>query len=91
VRRVRWVVGIFFCFCFLTVGTVSIAGPLPPSILVLSDSEMVGPFYRNAYDALRSTVLANSSQPVSIYLENLDLERFGSDHHDKSLKNYCYQ
>jgi hypothetical protein len=87
-RMVRWVVGIFFCLFFLAVGAVSIAAPLPPSILVLSESEMVGPFYRNAYDALRSTVLANSSQPISIYLENLDLERFGSDHHDKSLKNY---
>ena len=49
---------------------------------------MVGPFYRNAYEALRSTVNANSSQPVSIYLEQLELERFGGDQYEKTLKTY---
>jgi len=88
VRMVRWVVGIFFCFCLLTVGAVSIAAPLPPSILVLNESAMVGPFYRNAYDALRATLTANSSQPVSIYLEQLELERFGGDRYEQDLKTH---
>ena len=89
VRMMRWVVWIFFCFmAFLTVGAVSIAAPLPRSILVLNESGMVGPFYRDAYDALRSTVTANSSQPVSINLEQLELERFGGDHYEKTLKTY---
>jgi len=85
---VRWVFGIFFCFCFLTVGAVSIAAPLPPSIPVLNESAMVGPFYRNAYDALRATLTANSSQPVSIYLEQLELERFGGDRYELDLKTH---
>jgi signal transduction histidine kinase len=89
VRMIRWVAWIFFCFmAFSTVGVVSIAAPLPPSILVLNESEMVGPFYRNAYDALRSTVTGNSSRPVSIYLEQLDLERFGGDRFEKDLKTH---
>jgi len=85
---VRWAVGVFFCFCLLTVGAVSIAAPLPPSILVLNESAMVGPFYRNAYDALRATLTANSSQPVSIYLEQLELERFGGDRYEQDLKTH---
>jgi ABC-type uncharacterized transport system substrate-binding protein len=85
---IRWIVS-FVCFvAFLTVGAASIAAPLPQSILVLNESEMVGPFYRNAYDALRSTVTANSSQPVSIYLEQLDLERFGGVQYEKTLKTH---
>jgi signal transduction histidine kinase len=84
----RWVIGIFFYFWFLTVGAVSIAAPLPPSILVLNESAMVGPFYRNAYDALRATLTASSSQPIAIYLENLDRERFDSDQDEKTLKTY---
>ena len=89
VRMMRWVAWIFFCFmAFSTVGAVSIAAPLPRSILVLNESGMVGPFYRDAYDALRSTVTANSSQPVSINLEQLELERFGGDHYEKTLKTY---
>jgi signal transduction histidine kinase len=89
VRIIRWIVWTFVCFAAsLTVGAASIAAPLPRSILVLNESEMIGPFYRNAYDALRSTVTDNSSQPVSIYLEQLDLERFGSVQHEKSLKTH---
>jgi signal transduction histidine kinase/ABC-type uncharacterized transport system substrate-binding protein len=89
VRAIRWVVWIFFwLMAFLTVGAVSIAAPPPPSILILPESAMVGPFYRNAYDVLRSTVIATSSQPISIYLEQLDLERFGGDYHEKTLKAY---
>ena len=89
VRMIRWVAWIFFCFmAFSTVGAVSIAAPLPPSILVLNESEMIGPFYRDAYDALRSTVTGNSSRPVSIYLEQLDLERFRGDRYEKDLKTY---
>jgi signal transduction histidine kinase len=85
---IRWIVS-FVCFvASLTVGAASIAAPLPRSILVLNESEMVGPFYRNAYDALRSTVTANSSQPVSIYLEQLDLERFGGIQYEKTLKTH---
>jgi signal transduction histidine kinase len=85
---IRWIVS-FVCFvAFLTVGAASIAAPLPQSILVLNESEMVGPFYRNAYDALRSTVTANSSQPVAIYLEQLDLERFGGVQYEKTLKTH---
>jgi ABC-type uncharacterized transport system substrate-binding protein len=85
---IRWIVS-FVCFvAFLTAGAASIAAPLPQSILVLNESEMVGPFYRNAYDALRSTVTANSSQPVAIYLEQLDLERFGGVQYEKILKTH---
>jgi signal transduction histidine kinase len=86
---IRWVAWIFFCFmAFSTVGAVSTAAPLPPSILVLNESAMVGPFYRDAYDALRSTVTGNSSRPVSIYLEQLELERFGGDRYEKDLKTH---
>ena len=86
---IRWVVWIFFWLIAFTTVAVSIAAPLPPSsLLVLNESEMVGPFYRNVYDALRATLLAKSSRPVSIYLENLDRERFGGDHDERSLKTY---
>jgi signal transduction histidine kinase len=79
----------FWLMVFSTGGSVSIAAPLPPSsLLVLNESEMVGPFYRIVYDALRATLTANSPQPVAIYLENLDRERFGGNHDEKTLKTY---
>jgi signal transduction histidine kinase len=49
---------------------------------------MVGPFYTAAYDAFRSTVATQSSQPVSMYLEQLELERFSGGNYEKTLKSY---
>jgi signal transduction histidine kinase len=49
---------------------------------------MVGPFYQAAYEALRSKLTAHSSQPISIFLEHLELERFGDDRHERTVKAY---
>jgi signal transduction histidine kinase len=64
------------------------AAPPPQSILVLNESAMVGPFYSGAYAALRSTVGANSSHPVAIFVEQLELERFGGDRYERTLRTY---
>ena len=86
---IRWVTWIFFWpVALLTVGAVSIAAPLPPSILVLNEGGMIGPFYRDVFEALRATVLGNSSQPVTIYLEQLELGRFSGDRYETTLKTY---
>jgi signal transduction histidine kinase len=89
VRMIRWVTSIFFWLvALMTVGAVSIAAPLPPSILVLNEGGMIGPFYRDVFEALRATVLGNSSQPVTIYLEQLELGRFSGDRYETTLKTY---
>jgi signal transduction histidine kinase len=49
---------------------------------------MVGPFYQAAYEVLRSKLTAHSSQPISIFLEHLELERFGGDRHETTVKAY---
>lgn len=49
---------------------------------------MVGPFYQAAYQALRAKLNAQSSQPISIFLEHLELERFGGAGHEMTLKAY---
>src|SRR5262249_48135064 len=54
----------------------------------LNESAMVGPFYRAAYDALRSKLYAHSSLPTSIFLEQLERERFGDARHEQALRAY---
>jgi hypothetical protein len=54
----------------------ALAAP-PRSILVLHQSEARGPFYYEIFSALRSSVNASPGPPVGIYVENLDLSRFG--------------
>ena len=58
------------------------------SILVLNESAMIGPFYSDAYAALRSSVAKKSVKPVSLFLEQLELERFNSASYEQSLKTY---
>jgi ABC-type uncharacterized transport system substrate-binding protein len=72
----------------LAARTAEFPATLPRSILVLNESEMVGPFYSTAYLAMRSGLSAHTSQPVSIFLEHLELERFGGDRHEQTIKIY---
>ena len=58
------------------------------SILVLNEAAMIGPFYSAAYAALRSSVANKSVKPVSLFLEQLELERFSGASYEQSLKTY---
>ena len=49
---------------------------------------MVGPFYSAAYGAFRSKLYARSSPPTSIFLEQLERERFGDARHEQALRAY---
>jgi signal transduction histidine kinase len=85
----------FWSACF--VQSVAIADPIPGhrdkvlparSILVLNESAMIGPFYSAAYAALRSSLDNKSVKPVSLFLEQLELERFNGPSYEQSLKTY---
>jgi signal transduction histidine kinase len=75
-----------FLIASLGPGALLAADRLPRSILVLNESAMVGPFYSGAYQALRSKL--NATSPISIFLEQLELERFGGERYEKILKTY---
>jgi signal transduction histidine kinase len=62
------------------------AEPRPPSILVLQQSDSRGPFPNAIFSALIKTVSDQAPRPVSLYVENLDLSRFGGAAYDESLK-----
>ena len=88
-RAICWLTGVaMWLMAPLINGACSIAATPPRSMLVLNESAMVGPFYYTAYNALRSAVTAKSSQSVSIYLEQLELERFGGERYEMARKAY---
>lgn len=82
VRSLWWV-----CVWLIVLPTALYAEP-PRSILVLNESAMVGPFYRGVYDALRSSLYAHSSLPTSIFMEQLERERFGDARHEQAFRAY---
>ena len=59
---------------------------MPRSILVLEQSDVRGPFYAAIYSGLQSEVNASATSPVTIYVENLDLNRFPGPEYEQSLR-----
>jgi signal transduction histidine kinase len=57
-------------------------------MLVLSESDVRGPFYYEVFSALRSAVNARSQSPITIYVENLDLRRFSGPTYEEGLQVY---
>src|SRR5689334_13131858 len=58
------------------------------SMLVLDQAETRGPFYDLVYSGLRDVVVGHTHSNVTLYGENLDLNRFGGPSHEQSLKRY---
>jgi signal transduction histidine kinase len=69
--------------------SASVAGePLPPSVLILDQSDSASAWYAAFSSAFRSTLNAGSTTRISIYSEHLDLSRFVSPRHDAVLRAY---
>src|SRR4029077_117249 len=60
----------------------------PRSMLVLSESDVRGPFYYEVFSALRSEVSASDRPPITLYVENLDLRRFSGPVYEEGLQVY---
>src|ERR1043165_1824351 len=60
----------------------------PHSILVLDQAESRGPFYDLLFSGLRDVVVDHPHSNVTLYGENLDLNRFGGPAHEQNLKRY---
>ena len=58
----------------------------PRSILVLDQSDLRGPFYYQAFSALRAEVSADPGSHVTLYAESLDLSRFSGEAYEASLR-----
>jgi signal transduction histidine kinase len=66
-----------------------VAAELPArAILVLEQSDERGPFDADVVAGLRSTINANPTGPLSIYVENLNLDRFGGATYERSLQGH---
>jgi signal transduction histidine kinase len=64
------------------------AEPRPRSILVLDQAEVTSPFYYAIYSGLRSSVTADRTKPISVYVESLDLDRLTGPDYEASLTSH---
>jgi signal transduction histidine kinase len=62
----------------------------PHALLVLDQAESRGPFYDLIYSGLRNVVDAHDST-VTLYAENLDLNRFNGPAYEQNLKRYLHE
>ena len=69
--------------------TISAAqGPMPRSVLVVSQWDPGLPFYSAWDSAFDATLHATASRPVSVYSEALDLSRFHAPKYQENFRRY---
>lgn len=60
----------------------------PHSILVLDQSDRLGPFYYQVFVGLRDAVSAHGHAPTTVYTESLDLNRFGGEAYQDGFRRF---
>jgi signal transduction histidine kinase len=83
---VRLGVSIVWLAMLLTPVDLAAAELRPRSILVLDQSDLRGPFYYQAFSALRAEISADPASHVTLYAESLDLSRFGGEVYEASVR-----
>ena len=69
--------------------TISAAqGPVPRSVLVVSQWDPGLPYYSVLSSAFKATLDAGSPEPVSVYSEALDLSRFRAPKYQENFRRY---
>jgi signal transduction histidine kinase len=87
--RFPWLIVIL---TIVAVPTAGLAVEQPPaSVLILDQSGPGLPWYGALTSALRSVLNRSSTKSPSIYVENLDLNRFNGPRYDQSLKNHLQE
>lgn len=88
-RTARALLRLVVSLLALTWAAVCVAGdPVRESVLILSQGLPGGPWPSAVHRAIRSVLARDSKAPVSDYIEELDLGRFGSSEHEQLLRRY---
>ena len=83
--------GIVCCLlAFLKCPAALADGPLPRSVLVINQFELASPATTALLSSLRST-LKGAASPTSVYIENLDLGRFGGARFKDTVRSYLHE
>ena len=73
---------------FLTPGLALAADPRPRSILILDQSDISGPLTHQIFSGLVATLNSTPGDPVTVYFESLDLNRFTGQDYEQSLQQH---
>jgi hypothetical protein len=88
-RNMRPFVGIIISLMACLAASISLVGaPLPRSVLVLDQFELASPLGSEIFSGFRSTLTKETTAPLSIYAESLDLTRFTGQRFEGALQAY---
>ncbi len=86
--RFRLIV-LVICSIACNVAAPSLASePRARSILLLNESRFRAPSYERIFSTLRASLKENPLDPVTVYAESLDFDRFGGPAYEQSLSRY---
>jgi signal transduction histidine kinase len=72
----------------LTPGLALASDPRPRSILILDQSDISGPLIHQILSGLVATLNSTPGDPVTVYYESLDLNRFTGQDYEQSLQHH---
>ncbi|WP_426434563.1 sensor histidine kinase [Bradyrhizobium genosp. P] len=85
-------IGLLVCLAALFASAELSAAELRPrSILYLDQSDLSGPCYYQIFSALRARLTADSAEPITLYAEDLDLNRFNGEAYEVALEQLIKQ
>jgi signal transduction histidine kinase len=79
---------LFWLIAYCLVVDVSLAAPLPQTILVIDQSDPSSPVSRPIRTAFRSALNMNAFAVYTTYYESLDIQRFGNEKYFGITRNY---
>src|ERR1700761_4411526 len=77
---------LLFPLLLLAPADLSATEAQPRSILYIDQSDLRGPFYYQIFSAFRAEVSATGGAPITLYAENLDLNRFKGEPYEANLR-----
>src|SRR6266851_4143870 len=89
--EINSVAGIVCCLLASLQCQAALAQPSPRSVLVIDQFEVASPGSAAVLSSFRSTLRDNSTSPVSVYIENLDLGRFRGPSFTQAVQAYFLQ
>jgi signal transduction histidine kinase len=88
-RNMHPFIGIIISLMACLAASISLAGvPLPRSVLVLDQFELASPLGSEIFSGFRSTLNKETTAPLSIYAESLDITRFMGPRFEGALRAY---
>jgi signal transduction histidine kinase len=86
-----WLRRVVVCVGMCLAAEMCSAGQSARSVIILSPVEISLPWYAAMTTTVRNSLRAGTSEPLAVYVENLDLVAFSDSHYQDALESFLHE